>query len=390
MSPIPPSRPGAGGPPRGPAPGGRPQAPAGPAPSAIARVDWSAQTQKLAERGEQSYRTKDGASYKGILDSHSTKNMQIGRITAGDHYWSIIPYLCGSQDPEVVAGRMKEGDPTYTVGVYPHKNIGPNNDRYICLARTYGLPCPICEYRNELARDPDADEEIVKSLRTSKYMSYVYYIWDRDNESKGVVIYEISGYFFERELQAQAKSARGGGYIPFMSPLAGPGGGRDIDFKVTMAGSNQDWTGVKFEERQQPIPDHILAQAIVPLDDLLHVPSYEELYEAFYGSGGAAEPQAEAATGTEEQHYECFQQGNCGGYADCQNCQDYQECAKGGMVQIQEPDIPSEPVHQPQPEPAPAPPAAPSRSPAAPARAVGPPPSPRPGAGPTPLRRGQK
>jgi len=378
MSPIPPSRP--GGPPRGPTPGSRPMTPA---PAAVSRVDWGAQTQKLAERGEQSYRTKDGASYKGILDAHSTKNIQTGRITAGDKYWSIVPYLCGAQDPEVISGRMKEGDPTYTVGVYVHKNIGPNNDRYICLARTYGQPCPICEYRNELGRDPDADEELVKSLRTSKYMSYLYYIWDRDAEAKGVVIYEISGYFFERELQAQAKSARGGGYIPFMSPLAGSGGGRDIAFKVTMAGTNQDWTGVKFEERQHSIPDHILNQAIVPLDELLHVPSYEEVYEAFYGSGGQVEPQEQVETDAEAQRFECFQQGTCGGYADCQTCPDYQECAKGGMVKVQEPDIPSEPVHQPQPGPAPTPPAAPPRQP------VGPPLS-RPGAGPTPLRRGQK
>lgn len=382
MSPIPPSRPGAL--PRGPAPGRNP-APTGPAPAAVSRVDWGAQTQKLAQRGEQSYRTKDGASYKGILDPTRTKNMQIGKITAGDHYWSIVPYLCGSQDPEVISGRMKEGDPTYTVGVYVHKNFGPNNnDRYICLAKTYGQPCPICEYRNELSRDPDADEEIVKSLRTSKYMSYLYYIWDRDNESKGVLIYEISGYFFERELQAQAKSARGGGYIPFMSPLAGVGGGRDIAFKVTMAGQKQDWTGVKFEERQQAIPDHILNQAIVPLDELLHVASYEEIYEAFYGSGGTTEAPAEAEAGADSQHYECFQQGTCGGYADCQACQDYQECAKGGTVQVPDDDIPSEPVHQPQPDPAPAPPAAPPRQPA------GPPAAPRPGVGPTPLRRGQK
>lgn len=370
-----------------------PRAPAPTQPPDVSRVNWGNRrmTQRLADRGRESYRTKDGTGYKGILDEDKVRDIPLGKIAAGKHLWSIIPYICGEQDPLVYAGKLQAGaDPSYTVGIYVHKNVGPNKARYICLARTYGLPCPICEYRDELDRDPEAEKKLgmssdqfdkyLKSMYGGKYMTYLYYVWDRNQESKGLQIYEVSGFFLERELQAQAYSEVGGGYITFMAPGAtklvdgtdNPDGGREVAFQVTMTkteqGQGQDWTGIKFEPRRYDIPAHILNQALDygPLDMLLHVPSYEEVYEAFHQgqTSFGQDKEREEIAPPPAQHYECFRTGQCGGFQDCTaTCPDYDECAKAGMVLgypagVQEGDIPSDPVHRPQPELVPEPAAA--------------------------------
>jgi len=387
------------------------------------KVDWSRpeMTQGLVSRGEQSYKTREGDSYKGILDERMTRDLKIAKISMGDHYWSLIPYLTGEQDPEVISGRMQKGAPTYTVGVYTHRNIGPNQSKVICLAKTFGQPCPICEYREELNRQaPSQDEaenkrreEEIRALFSSKFMTYIYYVWDRDREQDGVQIYEISGFFFERELQQQAKSTRGGGYVPFMSPLAGPNGGRDIAFKVSGSNQKQDWTGVKFEMRDRPIPPNILAQAKVPLDELLSIPDYNELKEMFWAgvsqAGEEGQGAGEEADGSEVPTPECWASGYAGSYVDCQSCELFVQCQEynpptseeAPAEEQEEPPTEEElpvdetpveeepPTEEEPPAPAPGPTRrTPTSAPAPGQRPVGPPgPGPR---RPTPLRRGQK
>jgi len=365
-------------------PGALPARPAGgpapraagpqPAPTA-ARVDWSDPNRRasLVRRGEESNKNKDGATRRGLLDDGKLQlhNIKLWPFTVGKKYWAIIPYLTGPQDPMVYQGKLQEGDGTYTVGVYFHR-VGQNGmDKVICLAKTYGLPCPICEYREELDRDPNADEATIKSLLPSKYMTFLYYILDWDAESKGLQVAMISGMFFEQALQTQAYSSRGGGYIPFMDPGAGPDGGRDIEFEIRGSIQKQDWgRGVGFRERQQPIPPRYLDEAAaLPLDELLRVPSYEEVYELFHQ--GHPPEQGEAAPG-QTQHYECFRTGQYGAFQDCiTSCPDVDECKAAGSAPGYD-DIPSDLVHQPQPGPEQAPAAAAVQPPGQPAPA-GPP-----------------
>lgn len=371
----PPARPAAApGPPRGAAaPAPRAAAPQ-PAPAA-ARVDWSDPKYRasLVRRGEESYRTKGGETRYGLIDFDKLKehNLNLWQWSTGKKFWDIIPYLCGPQEPLVYLGKLQKGDGVYTTGVYFHR-IGPKGmDKIVCLAKTFGLPCPICEHREQLDRNPNGASEMgmsekdfddyIKTMLPSKYQNFLYYIWDRDAENKGIQVASISGMFFEEALQIQAYSSRGGGYTPFMDPGAGQDGGRHIEFEITGSKAQQSWgRGVKFEIRREPIPAHILDQAIVPLDELLNIPTYEQVYEVFHqGQAPAVARQAsgEAAPAT-AQHYECFLTGQYGGFQDCTTCcPDADQCKTAGCAPgyaeptFSEPDIPSNPVLQPQPGP---------------------------------------
>lgn len=360
-------------------------------------------TQKMQEKSQRSYQARGGTQYKGIIDLDKAQGLNLGKIAIAEHYWSIIPYLAGTHDPDP---KVREGDPTYTVGVYVHRMPGTGGGKVICLARTLGQPCAFCQHREDLDRQPDGPNDTenkrkqdeIKSLLPSKNMLHLYYVWDRNKERDGLKIYEISAFFFEDELTTQAFDPRTKVMIPFMSPQASllpdgkknPAGGYDVFFKVTGDLTRQNWTGIKLVEREHPIPQWVLDQARVPLDELLNIPTPEEVHELFWAGqqeGAAPEPQDAAGPGyapgapsiDEEARQYCgdFRSGKCGSYADCNvPCQYYQECAQGGVVNagLPEADIPFEPpAPPPQPEPIP--------TPAAPAPGV------RPGGPPPPLRR---
>jgi len=366
-------------------------------------VDWSDPNRRasLVRRGEQSNRTKDGMIYQGLVDRDRVKQagLTLWEWSVGKKYWAVVPYLVGPNDPEVLAGRLQVGEGTYTSGVYFHRH-GPNGmDKIVCLSKTFGQPCPFCEYRQwldgqdatTLGMTDQALDDLIKSLLPSRYAAFLYYIIDWDAEGKGLQVAEISGLFFEQALQRQAYSERGGGYIAFMDPGAGPDGGRDIEFEIKGSKAKQDWgRGVAFRERRAAIPNHYLDKAAeLSLDELWNIPDYQTAYDACWqgqqppweqgqqgDQGGRSDPQ-------QAQHYECFCIGQYGSFQDCTTtCPDggpQGECIRGGVVEgfrpVEEPDIPSNPALQPQPEPVREPVAAPpeqAKPPKAPPRTLPP------------------
>ena len=63
----------------------------------------------------------------------------------GKHAMDIVPYFIGAAHPLVKKGKAKPGDWGYVLQIFVHRNVGVNQDTYICPARTLGQPCPICE-----------------------------------------------------------------------------------------------------------------------------------------------------------------------------------------------------------------------------------------------------
>jgi hypothetical protein len=244
----------------------------------------------LRERVEESYRTKDQDWGKGIFDPDKTKGLQFFKPSAGQHIIDILPYLSGAHDP-----RRRKGESNYLVDIYVHQNIGPNEDTYICLAKSYNRPCPICEERNELRRT-SGDQDEIKSLRPKRRV--IYAIWDRDNETKGIQVWEVAHWFMEANLLPLAKRPRGGGYVAFTYPDKSEG--RHVVFEIKGTGQNIQYTGHQLIEREEDIPDEILEKVPV-LDELLYIPDYKEVKTAYLGKGGANDEGQEPEHGDEHE-----------------------------------------------------------------------------------------
>jgi hypothetical protein len=237
----------------------------------------------LKDAVESSYQRKDSFNFKGIFDPEKVKGMAFWKPGAGQHIFDILPYLAGSQNPN-----RKKGKPAYIVDVFVHRNVGPNEDQYICRAKTFNEACPICEYRKEREDERkaggDVSEEEVKALKPGRRA--IYAIWDGDDQKKGVQIYEVAHWFMENPIQSIVKKPKRGGGLSEAVDFPHPDDGKSIAFEIKAVGKNRDYTGHQFVDRDEVIPDEIL-EAVPVVDELLHIPSYDEVHAAFFGASAS-------------------------------------------------------------------------------------------------------
>jgi hypothetical protein len=157
------------------------------------------------------------------------------------------------------------------------------------MARSYNKPCYICEQRN----NTDLSTEEMEALRPKRRT--VYAIWDRDAETKGVQVWEVAHWYMEKKLQARAKRPRGGGYVNYSHPKRG----KSISFSITAKGEFKEYDGHDFIDRDDEIPEEIL-EKVPPIDELLHLPSYEEVKVAYLCTAKDEEEVAGEREGFEE------------------------------------------------------------------------------------------
>ena len=204
-------------------------------------------------------------------------DIKIFKCKNGEHVLDIIPYRVGKFDPT-----KNEGKHAYVLNLFVHKNVGATNEQMVCPARNYKKKCPICEEVKRLQDEEDAPFEEYKDLLAKKVN--VFNIWCDDNDDerdKGVQVWSISHFFMEEKLQGRATNKRTGERVFYASPRKGVG--RSIGFTRKGKGKGKvEFTDHEFIKRDYSIPKEILDEAVI-LDEVIHIPSYEEIYELFYG-----------------------------------------------------------------------------------------------------------
>jgi len=185
---------------------------------------------------------------------------------------------------------IKPGDYEWVLDVSIHQNIGVNNDRYICLKRTYGKPCPICEERERLAELNGWKDPIVTALSPSRRgLMWVLDHRERD-ENKEIKLFSASWASIARngfiplllELIEEAETESGEEII-----VADLAEGRTVVFEA-MEASGGDFTYMAPNPRKFTLVprdeslDESLWDRVPSLDALLIVPTYDELHNALH------------------------------------------------------------------------------------------------------------
>lgn len=248
-----------------------------------------AMKREMRQRQEESVSRKDDSGKFKKIYVEGLKKDDFWKSEEGEHSLDIIPYIAGANNPHV-----KEGKPAYILDVFVHRKIGVNEDDYICLSRTYNEDCPICEYQNELRKaaknsdDPESYDEEIKSLNPTRRAIYNVRSWDKKDDPDDVKIFDVSHFLFEKELLEAAKKKRGGGFVLF----ADPDEGKIVSFRQVGKLQAMTFKAFEFEERKEVIPDEILDKSRC-LDELIHIPTYEEVMRAFAGRGEVEEVKEE-------------------------------------------------------------------------------------------------
>ena len=177
----------------------------------------------------------------------------------------------------VKSGEAEIGEKDYLLDYYSHRGVGPGEKTVLCLKNTYGKPCPICEQASALRKG--GKEKEANALKPSRRV--VYNI--EDLKEPGVLkVFETSHYLFEKELIEEARDDDEGGFIDFADEEEG----MEIKFRASKVTKNgmefTEFKSFSFEDRDEPISEKLLDSAI-SFDELLTVPTYEEVEKILYG-----------------------------------------------------------------------------------------------------------
>lgn len=245
----------------------------------------------------------------------------------------IIPYEV--QSTVHPADDVEQGDLFYCRPYKRHAQIGPENEKMVC-PRSVRKPCPICEYREALMDDWDANELLIKDLRPSDRV--LYYIRDNDDEDK-IKVMDISNFGFEDKLNEELVFCEEENSVDHFACLGDEGLTLSVRFitdpklKKFVRASKID-----FRERRKPVDESIVDE-LPDMDKVLIVKSAEQIKKLFdpegslFNAGGA---EYEETAETEEDDHEpvsaseeCpegYEWGEADEYGECDLCPDYDEC----------------------------------------------------------------
>lgn len=196
-----------------------------------------------------------------------------------EHWFDIVPYKAGAHDPDV-----EQGEETYCFQPYMHYKIGPMEKDVICLAKTYGKPCAICDYVKKMISE-GKDEEDINALKVQRNPRAIYNVYVQDTKEerkKGIQILHASHFTIEGPLlELASRPTRPGSdeidpFVYFASPDKE---GKTISFKRK---SKFEFIAHQFVDRDYEIPSKLLKEAHT-LDELVVVPTYKEQEKWLFG-----------------------------------------------------------------------------------------------------------
>lgn len=172
-----------------------------------------------------------------------------------------------------------EDNPDWDLIVHTHYDVGPDNARYLCLAKMKEEECPVCEAKAEAVDEDEADK-----LRVAK--GAICWVIDRDNEKAGPQLWSIPFTKVRNEIHARSidKKSR----TPLL--IDHPEEGYDVLFNRKGTDQRTQYTGVEVDRDPTPLHDNEKLQqrwldfvAEHPLADCLKYYDYDYIKKTLYG-----------------------------------------------------------------------------------------------------------
>lgn len=203
----------------------------------------------------------------GLTSIRVPDGVELFRPDDATYKLDILLYEVGEGNP-----CAEKGEWYYERTFYIHR-VGPENKYRICPLKTCGKPCPVCEDRAEMAKDPDGDEDTIRALRPKERQLWL--VHDRDDDDTVAKLFEFSYHQFGRTLDELRQDADEDEthIIDFDDPDAGS------TLRVKFSKNppyGVETRSIEFRPRTKPLPEEWLDHGIC-LDDLLIVPDYDVL-----------------------------------------------------------------------------------------------------------------
>jgi hypothetical protein len=238
----------------------------------------------LSKRAGISYKTKEqgGGGSRIINWKNIDGEVRFFQPSDGKNAINIIPFEIKSKNhPLVKQGQMEIGELDYCLDIWTHRNVGPSESSVICLKKTYGKACPICEESEKLKKQGKEKEASALTARRRVF----YNVEDTRKKPGELQVFEVSHYLFEKELIDEARNEEDGenDFIDFADPETGS----VVRFRCSKTSQGgfefNEFKSFSFVEREDSIDDDLLASAI-SFDEHLNILNYEEVQAILFGA----------------------------------------------------------------------------------------------------------
>jgi hypothetical protein len=236
-------------------------------------------------------RGQKGLGRKSALDYSKAGNRKIIKyeIKSGKeiNYIDILPFEITQdwyKDLRSVSGTaigLDIGFTDYKLEIPVHRNVGEDNDVFLCLRLAFGKKCPLCEEMYS-EWDKDEDDQDTRKIQALKPSWRCFYnVCDYDNNETPIQLWEDFSYFLFEEALQEAMETEDEGIVTFSDLEMGS----SIEFKgrEKKLGKNKfiETHSISFKPRDAY--DESILKETFPLDAMLVIPTYEQVAKAHLG-----------------------------------------------------------------------------------------------------------
>lgn len=179
---------------------------------------------------------------------------------------------------------LEKGDQWYQRSIFIHHGIGADQKSFLC-PRTIKKPCPICEERSRMMKDPNADEKLIGDLKPQHKD-----LFNVDGE-EGVEILEFSYANFRKKLEEEIREGE-----EEWAGFADLEGGYTVKARMTEETFKRnkylEASRIDFIERKD-LPESVLDE-VVDLNEILVILPYDQLMSVFLELDGAGQQKEES------------------------------------------------------------------------------------------------
>jgi len=226
---------------------------------------------------------------KGILNEAAMEKHGLTKWVPaeGDNFIQMLP-LPEIDEETTVFRKQVVRLTTLAFPLWVHWRVGPEGHSFLCLRKMYGKPCPVCEEFNRLRARNEPWEVLKEFSIPTKPNRWFFYIVDVSDPSKieetGPQVFlcpvtvkdEIYGRMLEKSRTGEILGVK---FLP-----TDPAEARI--FKFHRSGTDRGTTYTECEycdpTTAEGKPEDIshLAEGLPPLEEILYMPTYEEVKEA--------------------------------------------------------------------------------------------------------------
>ena len=213
------------------------------------------------------------------------KDMPFFKPTKDVYNLDVIGYVVTStKHPEDI----EPGYIWHSRRFHVHNNVGAEENKYVCLAKTFNKKCPICDYAKQGKNSGSLTKEELTALRPKERM--LMCVIDRDDKDEKIQLWDVSHFHLGKLLEKELIDSDDPSIWKVFEPDSGTALRRRFS-KETFNGRDF-WKPerIDFKTRKNDYPDEIIDE-VPSLDDILVELPYSQLEEIFV-MGDSSEEEA--------------------------------------------------------------------------------------------------